>query len=806
MSIPVKPINDVGLKCYHCGDSGNPKSFVYADDHAFCCDGCKTVYELLKENDLCTYYNIEDRPGNKKAQEAASAGFLSLDDAEISNKIIRFTDGNRARVVFSTPGMHCSSCIWLLEHLNKLNHGVISSTVNFPRKEVTIDYLVGEIKLSELAGLMSAIGYPPAISLGDLELKKKKRASHSRVMKIGIAGFCFGNIMLMSFPDYFSIGDLELTPGLRHLFAWLNLVLALPVLLFSASEFFVSAYKTIRYKELNIDAPIALAITVTFLRSVYEISTDTGMGYLDSMSGIVFFMLIGRYFQDRTYENLSFERDYKSYFPIAVTVKTKDGEHSVPVSKLQPGDEMIIRTGELIPADCTLISERASLDYSFVTGEADPISKSQGEKIYAGARQMNGAIHARVEQATSQSYLTQLWNNDAFSRNKEEEHKTYIDSINRWFSLAVILTSLTAGVVWYFIDATVALNAATAVLIVACPCTLLLASTFTHASILKWLGKSGLYLKNANTIDRVGSATAIVFDKTGTITAAHEAEVVYEGSILLEEDEAAIGALAAQSGHPLSRRLSEYYNEAREQVVVEQISEVVGKGLVGYVGGKQYVLGSAQFTGGEAGASKGANVWVSKNGKVLGRFIFHNKFRSSLGDVVNELKGNYHLELLSGDHDAEREMLTAVFGNEMKFNCTPDDKLEHIKQLQHQGKKVIMMGDGLNDAGALQKAEAGIAVSDGVNNYFPACDAVLDAKAFERLPRLLRFTKQSRKIVIASFVISVLYNFVGVYFSVTGQMSPLIAAILMPASSFSVIIVTTLSAGILAKRLKISQN
>lgn len=797
---PVKPKELVDIAtCYHCGDSCT-QQLVSADDHSFCCDGCKLVYELLKENDLCNYYDITKAPGH--ANELVERGtYAALDELGVREKLVRFEDETISRVTFHVPGMHCSSCIWLLEHLNKLKAGIISSIVNFPRKEVTIDFNKQEVKLSEVAALMAATGYTPSISLGDLELKAQRRIFNPRVLKIGVAGFCFANIMMLSFPEYLTAGDLQEVPQLKLFFAWLSLGLSIPVLLYSASDFFVSAWKTICYRSLNIDAPIALAIAVTFLRSAYEITVGGGTSYLDSMSGIVFFMLIGRYFQDKTYDNMSFERDYKSYFPIAVTVRRNNIESSVPVTQLKQGDTIIIRNNELVPTDATLLSERTYVDYSFVTGEAQPVRRTKGEKIFAGARQTEGACELQVLTETSQSYLTQLWNNDAFSKQHRSEEKTYIDKINRWFTTGVLSVSLLAGVIWFFIDRTVAFDALTAVLIVACPCTLLLASTFTNGSVVRWLGRASLYLKNAAAIDRLATADTIVFDKTGTITSNEDVQLQFDGAPLTPTEVEAVVSVASQSGHTLSRRIVAAYPKQLSRTEVKFVSEVNGKGISARIGDNEITLGSAAFAGSSSSVKQGPEVWLAINGKVRGRFLFQNRYREGLNKITAELRKKYRIELLSGDNDAEREALAPIFGENMYFDRSPQEKLDHIRQLKASGKKVIMIGDGLNDAGALVEADAGIAISDDMNNYFPACDAILDGKNFGQLGALLRFSRVARQVVIASFIVSVLYNCVGVYFAVQGLMSPLVAAILMPASSFSVILITAVSVRIAAKRL-----
>jgi len=747
---------------------------------------------MLAENGMCNYYAIAAAPGTRNSEhENETARYPVLDAQGVREKFIQFEDAQLARVTFHIPSMHCSSCIWLLEHLSRLHAGVISSLVNFPQKEVTIDFRPDQIQLSEIAALLSRIGYAPAISMEGPDVRRGKAKFNPRTLKIGVAGFCFGNIMLLSFPEYLGAGELAELPQLKLYFAWLSLALGLPVLFYCASEFFVSAFKAIRVRTLNIDAPIALAVAVTFSRSVYEIVAGGGTSYLDSMTGIVFFMLVARYFQDRVYENITFDRDYKSYFPIAVTVLKDGAEESFPVTQLAPGDHILIRNNELIPADSVLLSNRTYIDYSFVTGEAQPVRKIKGDKIYAGARQTEGACELEVVNTTSQSYLTQLWNNDAFTKRSKEERVTYIDHINKWFTLAVLSTAAMGAVVWYFIDKATAIDVFTAVLIVACPCTLLIASSFTNGSVMRWLGRKKFYLKNADVIDRMSTADTIVFDKTGTITHPDHANMQFHGEPLSVAETEAVVNLAGQSAHPLSRRIVSSLPARKESCSISNVSEVSGKGISATIRGQQYTLGSSAFAGASPGKQEGTEVWLAIDNKVRGKFTFPNRYREGFEALAQRLQKHFRIELLSGDNDAEKMRLQPVFGNSMFFQMSPQDKLEHIQQLQREGRKVIMVGDGLNDAGALMQAEAGIAVSDNLNNYFPACDAILDGSMMNRLDRLLSFTRVTRKVLFATFAISVLYNCVGIYFSLMGELSPFVAAILMPASTFTVIGMTT---------------
>lgn len=786
--------------CYHCGEKCKT-GVISFDDKAFCCDGCKLVYDLLKENSLCTYYNLNATPGISPASIVNSGKYNYLDNSSINEKLISFKDDNHTHITFYIPKIHCSSCIWLLENLHRLNKSITQSTVNFLRKEITIVFKSDSIKLSDVAVLLAHIGYEPLISLNDVDAKIEKKNNRAQVLKIGIAGFCFGNIMMLSFPEYFSFGNFYEQANLNYFFGYLNLFLALPVFFYSASDFFISAWKSIRYRYLNIDAPIALAILVTFLRSVYEIVSHTGAGYLDSMSGIVFFMLIGRFFQNRTYETLSFERNYKSYFPVAVTLKQNNGEESsVSVSELKKGDKIIIRNNELIPTDATLLSTQTHVDYSFITGESAPVTKKAGDFIYAGGKQLDGAIELEVMNPTSQSNLTQLWNKDQKKQKQAAASQTYVDTINKYFTIVVLSVSILSATYWYFIDSTKALNALTAVLIVACPCGLLLTTTFANGNMLSIFGKNKLYLKNANVINQLAKADTIIFDKTGTITTG--SEVKFEGPPLAPHQLQLVTSLAAQSSHPLSKKIYSQYVCGKNSEV-EEFEEFPGKGIRGFVEGKYVMLGSQYFITGQVNTSThlSANVFLMIDGVVIGYFSFNSVYRSGLKTIIDSLKKVFHLQLLSGDNDAEKEKLGQVFGvtTNLHFNQQPEEKMNHVKMLQDQGRTVIMLGDGLNDSGALQQSDVGIAVSDDTNNFSPACDAILDGAAFAKLPAFIKLAKASKKIIIATFIISLTYNIIGLSFAVQGVLSPVIAAILMPISSVTIVLLSVSLTTLFAK-------
>jgi Cu+-exporting ATPase len=795
--------------CFHCGEVCKDEVIPF-DDHEFCCEGCSIVYDLLKENDLCGYYNIDGSKGISPDASYFSGKYDYLDLPEISEKLLEFTDGKLSRINLLIPKMHCSSCIWLLEQLHRLNPAVRSSVVNFPEKKVRITYDAQQIKLSQLAELITSIGYEPYISLNDVEGKQIKKWNRTRLYKIGISGFAFGNIMMLSFPEYFHLSDSLTDQSLGNLFNILNLVLSLPVFFYCASDFFKSAWSALKGRYLNIDAPIALALLCVFLTSLYQIITQTGPGYFDSLAGAVFFMLIGRYFQDKTYAGISFDRDYKSYFPVAVTVLKDSAETRVPITELRPGDHMLVRNQELIPSDAVLLSPRALIDYSFVSGEAEPIERKAGDTIYAGGKQTGLSVELKVIREVSQSYLTQLWNNDTFTHDKENQNQTLAGRINKYFSVIVLGIAVVTFLVWILIfkNAEVAFNAFTTSLLVACPCALLLSSTFTNGNLLSLFGKNRFYPKNAHAIERLSHIDTVVFDKTGTITQVNDAEVAFVGKPLSEDEVIIIKTLAVQSSHPLSRMLvRKFADTAASRRTLSQFEEIEGAGTKAFWGKTEVKLGSAKWIGIENLIEKTDNashVYVSLDGKMRGYFMLKSKYRPELEKTVRILQDkNFETYLLSGDKPTDKAILAPVFGHasHLLFEQKPEQKLDFIKMLQQtKGKNVLMIGDGLNDAGALRQSNVGLAVSDDINNFSPACDAIVEGNQLTRLPAFINLAKSGQKIIKLSFAISLFYNILGLCFAVSGKLSPVIAAILMPVSSITIVLFTTISSNLAARK------
>jgi len=782
--------------CFHCGAECDSKPIIF-DDKPFCCNGCKTVYEILNENDLSCYYDFEQSPG--AIPEEIKSKYTYLDNEQIVKNLYDFVDDGVSVITFYIPHIHCSSCIWVLENLDRLNSAIVSGIVNFPKKEIRITFNNSNISLRQVVELLSSIGYEPYISLEDTSISKRK-IDRSLIYKLAVAGFAFGNIMLLSFPEYFQANEFWLE-RYKPLFRILIFIMVIPVVFYSANEYFISAYKGLKHKILNIDVPIALGISVLFLRSAVEIIFNLGQGYFDSLAGFVFFLLLGKIFQQQTYSFLSFERDYKSYFPIAVTKINRDqSEINISIYDIKEGDRLLIRNEELIPVDGILINGIAQIDYSFVTGESLPVSKKSGDKLFAGGKQLSGAIEMEVLQTVSQSYLTQLWSNDVFAKKDDKTIKTLTDSISKRFTIIVLLIAFIAGIYWYFEDATKIANVVTAVLIVACPCALALSAPFALGNMLRIFGKRKFYLKNTTVIESLSKINTIIFDKTGTIT-TNKTNISYEGTRLTNNEKQYIRNVLRESNHPLSRMLYDYLNKS-EKIKVTNFKEIFSKGIQGEVNSNKIKIGSESFVKGSSSNNLQTSIFIKINDEIKGKYIFENAYRNKITSVFNELAATYKLGVLSGDNEGEKKYLRNILPKEttLIFNQKPEDKLEYIDRQQKKGEAVLMMGDGLNDAGALAQSNVGIAVSENTNVFSPACDGIIDATNFDMLPKFIRLSKGTIKVVKISFVLSFLYNIIGMLFAVTGNLSPIVAAILMPISSISIVVFVTIATNFISKR------
>lgn len=802
--------------CFHCGEDCDSVEIKH-EGKSFCCNGCKTVYDILNESGLSYYYELENTPGVSPNETTGKFDFL--ENEAIVERLLEFDEENIQIVSFLIPSIHCSSCIWVLENLNKLQPAVKSSLVDFPKRTVRISYSTEGFSLLELVKLLCRIGYEPNISLENFE-ERTRKTDRTLIYQLGVAGFAFGNVMFLSFPEYFDLGR-GTTGGpefwLEHyktMFRWLMFAFSVPVVFYSGKDYFISAFKGLRSRILNIDVPIALGVSVLFIRSTLDIVFDWGSGFFDSLTGLIFFLLLGKFFQKKTYAFLSFERDYKSYFPIAVTRLQKNkksvitSEEQIPLYEIKTGDSVLIRNEEIIPMDGILRGGNGWIDYSFVTGEAAPVTKGIGDKLFAGGKQRAGSIEVEVLKPVEQSYLTQLWSNEIFDKGKQSPFETLTDRISGKFTISVLSIAFIAAIFWVIYDPSKVFNVFTAVLIVACPCAIALAAPFTLGNLLRIFGLHKFYLKEASVLEQMAQVDAVVFDKTGTLTTHQKNTISYQGVELSAEEKKLLTSTLRASNHPLSRALYSILDD-NDICTLDEFEEQPGKGISAAVNSKTMKVGSLSFVDHSGPKAKSdietskTAVHISSNDTYKGCYVFHNEYREGVDSIFSALEDDKKLVVLSGDNDGEKAYLQRLLPQktDLLFDQKPEDKLDYIKNMQQQGKRVLMVGDGLNDAGALAQSDVGVVLSENINVFSPASDAILDATMLAELPGFLKISRKGVSVIKWSFVLSLAYNLIGLGFAVTGLLEPVVAAILMPLSSISIVVFTTIMSRLVSRGL-----
>jgi len=786
----TKPADINQIACKHCGKAC-PRPAVELDGESFCCNGCSTVYQLIAEANLCQYYSFEDlKPHIPNSITEISTKFDYLADEAMAREVTHFCLPERGSVTFQIPSMHCSACMYVLENLSRFNKGVMQSRVDFIRKEVTIDWNPIVTNLKVIALLLTSLGYEPlAPNAKSKDGDAPKKNMKGLVMRLGVVGFCTGNLMLFSFPEYLGINQ---GGSFSSLFTILKVVLTMPVLVYGASPYWLGTWRAWRAKQISIDVPLALGISVLFVRSIIDILLGTGEGYLDSLAGLVLFLLVGRWVQARSFDHLRFDQTLDTYFPLAAKVITGNEYHFQKANTLTVGQVVEVQSEMLIPADGTLLANKALIDYSFATGESKPALAKAGERVFAGGRLIGAAVCLEVVQPLARSRFTRLWGHSSF---KSKPIHTWVNTLEKafssYFTLIVLGLAGVTALYWSFTDPSQIWNATTAVLLVACPCALSLAMPFaTHAGMQE-LAKRGVYIRRPDTLQELAGLQAIVFDKTGTLTDSNNLLATWQGDLLSNVDEKVIGWMARQSAHPLSQALSNQLHVDAPSPLPYAFVDFSGDGLQAMWNGKMYRLGSAKFTNTKQ-QKEGTWVYIQIGGQPVGGFKFQQNIRPGIRDMLLAL-GNQKLTLalLSGDEKRQAHFLAPYLGKaEIVMEATPLQKLKYIESLTKKGLRTAMVGDGMNDAGGFAAAHVGIAVREQLNNFSPSCDVIVEAEQLYTLPKVLRYTQKVMQGVGAGFALSLVFNALSLTLAMGGALSPMLAAFLMPVSSLSVVFFT----------------
>ena len=772
--------------CAHCG-APCLQSHEW-NGLSFCCHGCETVYRFLNDQGLQRYYELAEGERGIRVEVPEGGDELEvLQHPEVREKYIRYEDEEKTIYLLKIPAIHCRACVWLLEKLPTWCEGVMEARVNLDQGQLEVTATSEKQRLGEVVAMLRRLGYAPDLSF---DMKSGGVSSSSRLhwLEIGVAGFCFGNVMLFSFPEYLSSSPLD--EGFEHVFRWLNWLFSLPVMLFCARSILLSGFRSLLTRRPTVDLPIALGIAVLWGWSTWAVVVGAGGGYFDSLCGLVFFLLLGRSYQRKSFSHLVFERDEHRFFPLSVRLLREGKEVVQPLQSLGRGDRYLVRHGSLIPVQSVVHRGRAFLDYRMVTGETRSIEKKVGERIHPGGLQRGGEVELEAVEDLNESELVRLWNG---KEEKPSKREALLDRFSAYFTVVILGLAVFAFV--YHGMSAEALHRACAVLIVACPCALALSAPLTFGQAIRELSKRGFFVRHGASIETLAEIDHWIFDKTGTLTHIDDGGGEWTRP-LTEPLRSAVSVLARQSNHPVASAMFNSLVQVEDRCettewLLEEGSfvEHPGQGMEGMIAGQRIRVGSRRWLTDEveSSAEEGA-VWIEANGEIVGEFRPRLSLRQGVLEGLEKMGQRFDLSLISGDHDGDRHAFEAYFKAErMAFEQSPQDKANYVGKWVKKGRRVAMVGDGINDGPAMKTAHLGLAIPIDDGSFSPNSDVIVQESAVQHLFSFIQFCEFSTKNVGLCILISLIYNSIGISAAISGFLTPLWCAVLMPISSLSIL-------------------
>jgi len=763
-------------QCRHCGQD-IPVGF----DGDFCCHGCEGAYALLADMGLGRYYErrcVDPAMRPLRPEEGAAAHHDYA--AHVVDE-----DQGLASLNLMVEGIHCAACIWLIEALLSRHPAVTWARVNMTTRRLVLRWHKDQADPADILAPVLAVGYrlvpydPAKLGL------ETERHEKQLLRAMAVAGFAAGNVMLLSvsvWAGHFS-GMGFYTRELMH---WISALIVLPAVLYCIRPFLYSAIAALANGRTNMDVPITLGVLLASGMSLVETIRGGEHAYFDSAITLLFFLLIGRYLDSRARGRARSAAEHLlTLDAVAVTVLEEDGtQRLIPPNQVKTGQTVLVAAGERIGIDGVVETGVSDLDTSLITGETVPAAVGPGTQVFAGTINLSAPLRLTVSAVGERTLLAEIVRMMEVAEQGRAKYVALADRVSRWYAPVVHVAAASTFLFWVFLVGLpwqLALLHAVAVLIITCPCALALAVPVVQVIASGRLLRQGILLKSATALERVADIDVVVFDKTGTLTIGKPE--LQENGDWHEDDLIQAIRLAAASHHPLARALA----AARPGIAADPLAvEEPGRGMVA----GEWRLGSRTHVGvADEDDSQGPELWLSGPGRPALRFAFADRARPDAIEVLARLKRwGMAVELLSGDRAATVGALATQLGiSQWRAGCTPSEKVARLEQLKAEGKRVMMVGDGLNDAPALSAAHVSLSPSTAVDVSQTAADVVFQGERLAPVTEVLDVARQSRALVQQNFGLALGYNVFTVPLAVAGHVTPLFAAIAMSTSSLVVI-------------------
>lgn len=802
---PERPAS-VPVACAHCGLPVPPGLVRARDVEQFCCAGCESVRALICSAGLEQYYALRETSDTARPVETTDTSYAEFSTPQFLRQYCETLGAEAMRVDLYLERVHCAACLWLVEKLPRLLPGVRSARLDLERHVLDVVWEPAQVDLCSIARQLDRLGYPPR-PYTDLKVRAARRDEQRRLLvRVGVAGAVSGNVMLIAFALY-SGAFQGMAPEFRRLFEVASLLLSLPALSYCAAEFYRGALASIKARTAHMDLPVSLGILVGALYGLASVVRGSGEIYFDTVTMLVFLLLVGRYLelvqQNRARE--ATERAQLLTPGRARRVNASGSVEEVFIEDVQAGDTVQVRIGDTLPVDGVVTLGESDVDNRLLTGESRAVTVSVGTTVYAGATNLTAVLHVESTCSGVQTRVARLLRDVERSRRRRAPVLRLADRVAGRFTVFVLVLAVVTFALWWPHDPGRAVEHVIALLIVACPCALGLATPLAVSAALARAAEQRLLIKGGDVLEVVRQPALIVFDKTGTLTTGSLRMCRWEGDASLQP---LVRAIEAHSIHPVARAFCGVLPEASTAPVMQLVEEP-GGGIRGQIGGRALQIGApswllrsgvvlprwAETAIVEEARSGHSPVAIAVNDRLEALAFFEDPLSEGAEQSLSELlELGYRLALLSGDDRAVTERVARALSklsgkqlfDDVIGGATPEAKLAYVRARKQEGQ-VIVVGDGVNDAAALAEANVGVAVKGGAEASLLAADAYLGEAGVRQVVLLIQGARRTFRTIQRSMALSSLYNLVGIGLAMAGLVSPLLAAVLMPLSSLTVV-------------------